>query len=621
MLLDEFLENILDVPLSASFRSQVVVGNEVRLNIMIEHPLSKLHALFCRIWNYVYKTYPTRLDFQDFLQQVTQSPWDQTPLVSRESAQKIVQSWKPLSFGIPINVPQLTQNIDQWIAFSNQETFILDTVREKWKHRFMHPYPVEKNLVDAYVHMRKLSLAKQTDIPTTTSSIDMFSTLNVDVSLAKVSSLWWTEKIQYVLYQNIYFLMKIASSPCVAIDDDMEEDDPYVIKALHGIIKNSKKRVVVFSNVSLKSLQGILQVPFHSSLWGLLPHISPWFLFISNDNSPSIQGIARESENNVYWSRMADEVQSPSSMLNYNRRLTDEPIDTKDYLITPLDEFWKVHMGASCPYHTSNPSNNMLTYLNFLGKYRVKHAANIQALWSQERVSQPKHKIILFDNRPNEMSVLSCIFALLNTDVTWGCTVYTNKKSQSYFQQHLPSYVEVKIYRPMEEPLFDIDVYNNALQTIDLWQSLQEEGVSKVLVIQDDGMLLRPGIDQFLSFDYVGAPWSDTPGNAYIKMNIQPELVGNGGFSLRSVDQMLRICKEKRKEIGELFFHNINRIPEDVYFVKYLVKNSAKVAPKDIAIRFSAEQIIGIPCLGFHKVWAYHPNEVLIKLYDSFLES
>lgn len=618
MLLDAFLENILDVPLPPTFRNQVVAGDELRLNVMVQHPLAKFHVLFCRMWNFVYKTYPTRLDFQSFLNGVTQNPWEQTPVASRDNAQKIIQSWKPLSLGIPVNVPQLTQSIDQWIAFSNQESFIMETVREKWKHRFMHPYPEEKNLVDAFIHMRKVSQSKQVDMPSTTS-IDVFSSLRVDIPTPQLANLWWTEKLQYVLYQNMYFLMKLASSPCVAIDDDIEEEDPIVVQALQGIIKNSKKRVVVMSNVSFGCVQGIIQVPFQPSLWSMLPHISPWFMYISNDNTPSICGIAKDVENNVYWSRMACEVQSAATMLNYDRRVTDEPIDIKDYMLLPLNEFWKVHMGASCPYRVSNPSNNTMSYLNFLGKYKSKHADRIQALWTQDRLANPKNKVILFDNRPNEMSVLSCLFALLNTNTSWGCTVYTNKKSQAYFRERLPAFVQVQVYAPMEEPLFDIDVYNNALQNSSLWQTLRDEGVEKVLVVQDDGMLLRPGIDSFLPFDYVGAPWSDTPGNAYIKNHIQPDLVGNGGFSLRSVDHMLRICIENRNDASELFFHNINRIPEDVFFVKYLVKNKANVAPKDIAIRFSAEQMIGIPCLGFHKVWAYHPNDVLIKLYESFL--
>lgn len=59
-----------------------------------------------------------------------------------------------------------------------------------------------------------------------------------------------------------------------------------------------------------------------------------------------------------------------------------------------------------------------------------------------------------------------------------------------------------------------------------------------VLVIQTDGILFRGGIEKFLQYDYVGAPWPKD------KMTVSklpyPKFgVGNGGLSLRSK----RICR------------------------------------------------------------------------------
>jgi hypothetical protein len=68
-----------------------------------------------------------------------------------------------------------------------------------------------------------------------------------------------------------------------------------------------------------------------------------------------------------------------------------------------------------------------------------------------------------------------------------------------------------------------------------------------VLVVQDDGFIVNPNNwdDNFLSYDYIGAPWSSNEDtnwielqNETIKQHLYDTLgrnrVGNGGFSLRS---------------------------------------------------------------------------------------
>jgi len=56
-------------------------------------------------------------------------------------------------------------------------------------------------------------------------------------------------------------------------------------------------------------------------------------------------------------------------------------------------------------------------------------------------------------------------------------------------------------------------------------------------------------IDDFLAFDYIGAPWVHAD-----------HIVGNGGLSLRSVDKMMLIAKH----------FNRSAHPEDVFFVEGL---------------------------------------------------
>ena len=73
---------------------------------------------------------------------------------------------------------------------------------------------------------------------------------------------------------------------------------------------------------------------------------------------------------------------------------------------------------------------------------------------------------------------------------------------------------------------------------------------------------IRNGIEPFLNYDYIGAPWRNIPYNYQIegipKVN---QVVGNGGLSLRSVSKMIEALDEFPAR--NWLLHNY---PEDVYY-------------------------------------------------------
>jgi hypothetical protein len=142
--------------------------------------------------------------------------------------------------------------------------------------------------------------------------------------------------------------------------------------------------------------------------------------------------------------------------------------------------------------------------------------------------------------------------------------------------------------------------YSVLLMSPEFWRQFNGE---KILIYQEDSFLFHShGIDTFLEYDYVGAPWKDgQDDNAYG--------VGNGGFSLRSKSIMLEVIDKVRPEyliIGTSTLQymknaNVYVLPEDVYFSKSMIDyNLGKVAPRDIALRFSQESVSGNNPLGGH---------------------
>lgn len=109
------------------------------------------------------------------------------------------------------------------------------------------------------------------------------------------------------------------------------------------------------------------------------------------------------------------------------------------------------------------------------------------------------------------------------------------------------------------------------------------------LSIHDDGFVINPHLwkDEFLNYDYIGAPWSPSG------------YVGNGGFSLRS--QLFMSLTRTMPWNGEHDdWHACVTHRED------FISKGCKFAPLDLAVTFSLEGMVSgydydlNKCFGFH---------------------
>jgi hypothetical protein len=152
-----------------------------------------------------------------------------------------------------------------------------------------------------------------------------------------------------------------------------------------------------------------------------------------------------------------------------------------------------------------------------------------------------------------------------------------------------------------------VNDYNNLLTSIEFWNLFKGE---KLLIYQEDSIMFNNNINDFLIYDYIGAPFPK-----YV--NDTPNLVGNGGFSLRSKTKMINVIK--KISINDTIFNSstlqymknngLTTPPEDVYFSKNLQElNLGIVASYDTALRFSTESVINTNSLGGHKFWIGNKN-------------
>jgi hypothetical protein len=279
--------------------------------------------------------------------------------------------------------------------------------------------------------------------------------------------------------------------------------------------------------------------------------------------------------------------------------------------------YWKQHLDLSCPVRTINHKNGNLLWLNFVYLYFMKRLEKIISIEDYETRQNSQYKVVLVDNRPNPMSIISVLFTLANLNVMWSCKIYTSRAGIEYYTKQLGEIAEIVHYEDLDVKKFHIDIYNNILKSSKFWKSIDSV---KTLIIQDDGVLLRPGIEKFMKYDYIGASWVDNVANEYIKSHISEKLVGNGGFSLRTTQKMVEICEKYTKEKHWLFYKNITQIPEDVYFVYGLEHDSSSIMPEhSVGTEFASEEVCNLQSLGLHKVWSYHMAEITQKYLNGIL--
>jgi hypothetical protein len=139
----------------------------------------------------------------------------------------------------------------------------------------------------------------------------------------------------------------------------------------------------------------------------------------------------------------------------------------------------------------------------------------------------------------------------------------------------------------------------------------------QVLVVQNDGFPIRPGLESFLgTYDYLGAPWQFEKDDRITRFLLRHRGdVGNGGFSLRSkrlCEMTARYYRRKYKLIPHCYL-----MTEDYFICKTLpsfekhYRDTVRIAPPEVAATFSLENnllIYDAVCahpFGFHGAFAF----------------
>jgi hypothetical protein len=205
-------------------------------------------------------------------------------------------------------------------------------------------------------------------------------------------------------------------------------------------------------------------------------------------------------------------------------------------------------------------------------------------------VEPRKHKFLI--------PVIKNVMYLLQKK-NWGLIIVHGSDNEQFLNSELSKWPNVQ-YIKMPFDNLNINAYNYIMCSPTIWKAIHNIGCRHALMFQCDVVLLKDNVDDFLQYDYIGAPW-------------QKHICGlkkgfNGGFSLRNVEKMLIITLNYKPYVfnnaitlddGSLYIV----LNEDVYFSLYLTTNEHlfNLPDKNSAKLFSVESIAYHDPLGMHQ--------------------
>lgn len=180
--------------------------------------------------------------------------------------------------------------------------------------------------------------------------------------------------------------------------------------------------------------------------------------------------------------------------------------------------------------------------------------------------------------------------------VDWGLRIFCSEDNYSLLNEHFSEGDLIILDRKISNQ----NDYNYLLTDANFWLQIQFD---KILIFQPDSMILRTGIEEFLQWDYVGAPWAFQAHG------------GNGGLSLRSKHAMVEIC-DTYKGVYNVAAHG----NEDLFFsnVMYTDNFNYNLAPRDVCMKFSCEAIFQLGTFGYHAVEKYLTTEQVEEIKTQY---
>ena len=249
---------------------------------------------------------------------------------------------------------------------------------------------------------------------------------------------------------------------------------------------------------------------------------------------------------------------------------------------------------------------NIVTNKYFIEKFNNSKDENKYESKYKDIKEEDRYTAIIIEPREHRALEFVLNNFLENLSEQWDVIIFHGNKNINFinnlFNTTLVDYkYKVKLINLNVDNL-TIKDYNNLLVSKDFYNYIPTE---VFLIFQTDTLICsdyKDLINDFIKYDYTGAPW--------IALPWVTNIIGNGGLSLRRKSKMLEIinsCKYKNE-------------PEDVYFSKGCNNIIINKPTLEDAKKFSVEAIYNDISFGVHKPWLFM-NKLFLFMIKKKLEN
>lgn len=184
-----------------------------------------------------------------------------------------------------------------------------------------------------------------------------------------------------------------------------------------------------------------------------------------------------------------------------------------------------------------------------------------------------------------------------------GFAIVHGTKNNDSIQKNYGHWENIKLINTGDENI-SRHQYSQMLKTPQFYEQFLDW--SHLLIYQTDALIMRKVHDVYFDYDYIGSPWN-------ISWTRTP--AGNGGFSLRNVKAMIKVCEVNRNIKKE----DISTLNEDVFFCYHEKELKYPSFYSMTHWLFSVECVVKvIYTIGCHKVYAYS-NNMSNDIYNVFI--
>jgi hypothetical protein len=208
-------------------------------------------------------------------------------------------------------------------------------------------------------------------------------------------------------------------------------------------------------------------------------------------------------------------------LLNLNKPIKNKPIQNK-----PIQNL--INENTPIYNETETIHNDKLCFRNICNIIHTLTTINIPSIKKQSI-----YEAVLIEFRILPHLDFLIKNTILHLGSEWSHTIICGPLNYNYMKNICNS-ISNNI-NVIQVPFNNLNqtTYSLLLASLQFWDLLHG---NKILIYQEDSIIFKYNINDFLNWDYIGAPWFPT-NNDTIK------LVGNGGFSLRDKNVMIKTIR------------------------------------------------------------------------------